>query len=44
MRQGIYSIVVGAENLHLPPGIFLERALPATIRVRLEPRPSWDAT
>jgi diadenylate cyclase len=40
MRQGIYSIVVGAENLHLPPGIFLERALPATIRVRLEPRPS----
>jgi len=40
MHQGVYSILVGEANLHLPPGIFLERALPATIRVRLEPRPS----
>jgi len=37
MSQGVHSIKVTADNLNLPPGISLEKAVPA-FRVRLVPR------
>jgi hypothetical protein len=40
MHQGLHNIPVGPECLNLPPGIFLEKVLPTTIRVSLVPRPS----
>jgi diadenylate cyclase len=40
MHQGLHNISVGPECLNLPPGIFLEKVLPTTIRVSLVPRPS----
>ncbi len=36
--EGLHSIEVKPENLNLPPGVSLERAVPRVLRVRLVPR------
>jgi hypothetical protein len=38
MKDGLCNVAVHADNLSLPPGIFLEQALPPSVRVRLVAR------
>jgi diadenylate cyclase len=38
MSGGVHRIAVQPNNLNLPPGVHLERALPAVLRVLLNPR------
>jgi diadenylate cyclase len=40
MTEGVHDIEVTPDNLNLPPGISLEKAVPRALRVRLVPRQS----
>jgi diadenylate cyclase len=40
MKEGVHNVEVEAANLNLPPGIFLEQAVPDVLKVQLVPRSS----